>query len=125
MSGIEHLANENIHELKPLFDVITDEYGNYYEIVRQTNQGDQLKKVTLSNMYFEKAFSRVFITPDIEEYKHQHIGAFLQDLVNGHIEDVKRKNRKMFSVQDLLDNGIEVSFMDQTVRHPRSNPITK
>lgn len=125
MSGIEHLANDNIHELRPLFDVITDEYGNYYEIVRLATKGDKLTEVTLSHMYFEKAFSRVFITPDVEEYKYQHIGAYLQDVVNGHIESVKKKNRKMFSVQDLLDNGVEVSFMNQTVRHPRSNPITK
>jgi hypothetical protein len=116
----EHLANNDINELRPLFDVVADEYGNYYEIVSVTHKGGKLTKVTLSNIYFEKAFSRLFTEDILAKYKLQHIGVFLQDLVNGHIQDLKRKKRTIFSIKDLLENETEVEFMDQTVRHPRS-----
>jgi hypothetical protein len=116
----EHLANNDINELRPLLDVVTDEYGNYYEIVTVTHKGGKLTKVKLSNIYFETAFSRLFTEDILEKYKHKHIGVFLQDLVNGHIQDLKRKKRTIFSIKDLLENGTEVEFVDQTVPHPRS-----
>jgi hypothetical protein len=56
----------------------------------------------------------------LKEYEFKHIGAFLQDSINGHIRLVKDKNRKIFSVGDLVEAGIEVSFVDQTAPHPRS-----
>ncbi|MFC0298457.1 hypothetical protein [Geobacillus jurassicus] len=117
----EHLANNDINALQPLLDVVTDEYGNYYEVVAVTHKGGKLTKVTLSNIYFETAFSRSFIEEDIvEKYKYKHIGAFLQDLVNDHIQDLKSKKRTIFSIKDLLENGTEVEFLDQTAPHPRS-----
>jgi hypothetical protein len=117
----EHLANNDINSLIPSLDVVADEYGNYYEVVETTTKGGKLTKVTLSNIYFETAFSRSFIEEDIvEKYKYKHIGAFLQDLVNEHIQDLKRKRRTIFSIKDLLENETEVEFLDQTIPHPRS-----
>lgn len=116
----QHLANENIHEIRNLLDLIVDEYGNYYEIVSTTTTGSRLVEVTLSNIYFEKSFQRLFVNEDVKSYGHQHIGAYLQDLVNNSIKYVQDRNRKIFSIQDLIDHEIKVSFLDQTVRHPRS-----
>jgi hypothetical protein len=55
----EHLANNDINSLIPSLDVVADEYGNYYEVVETTTKGGKLTKVTLSNIYFETAFSRI------------------------------------------------------------------
>jgi hypothetical protein len=119
----EHLVNDSIDELRCLFDVIVDEYGNYYELVGVTHKGGKLTEARLSNMYFEKAFSRTFTTENVEEYKYQHIGVYLQDLVNSHIDSIKDKRRTIYSIKDLLANGTKIKFLDQTVRHPRSRPL--
>lgn len=116
----EHLVNNDINGLRPLIDLITDEYGNHYEVVSVTNKGDKVTEVTLSHIYFEKAFSRGFFEDDLKEYKNKHIGAFLQDVVNNHIEQNEKKHRKIFSIRDLIENEIKVSFLNQTVPHPRS-----
>ncbi|KYC71575.1 hypothetical protein B4092_5013 [Bacillus licheniformis] len=34
--------------------------------------------------------------------------------MNGHIKELEIENRRIFTVQDLIDNGTEVSFLDIT-----------
>lgn len=113
----------NINELKN-FDLIKDEYENYYVINRTFLDKNQLTEVTLSHIYFEESFQRLFyIEGENEKYKNKHIGVFLQDLVNGKIDKYTKKHGNIYSVRDLVENGIKIDFMDITAPHPRSNPI--
>ncbi len=116
-------VNMNINELSN-FHLVMDEYGNYYEVNRISHKNNELTEVTLSNIYFEKSFQRLFnLDGENEKYKDKHIGVFLQDLVNGSINNYTNKHGKIYSVRELVENGVKVNFMDITAPHPRSNPI--
>ncbi|HHB2485253.1 TPA: hypothetical protein ACORDH_005969 [Bacillus cereus] len=124
VTGQNHLANDNINEIRNLMDLITDEYGNYYQIVTtKTGQG-KLYEVTLSHAYYEASFSILSFAEPFqneleEEYRNKHVGFRLKDRLNNAIEHVKRKGRTIFTIQDLINNGTKVSFMDITETHPR------
>lgn len=121
----EHLVNENINELRGMLDLIVDEYGNYYKVVGTTEKGGKLEHIKLSHYYFEFAFSRLLTedSEDLQKYKYKHIGCFIQDGLINHLKNLESKKRKIFTVKELLENGVVVQFMDLTERHPRSLPI--
>lgn len=112
--------NNNIHDILFSRDVIKDEYGNYYEVVGMTTQGEKISELILSHAYFEIGFSRLFISELDEGYKeHDYIGRPIRDILNGHIKALKSNGREIFTVRDLLDEGIKVKFNDITKKHPR------
>ncbi|EEM68409.1 MULTISPECIES: hypothetical protein [Bacillus cereus group] len=124
VKGQNHLANDNINEIRNLMDLITDEYGNYYHIVTTKTGGGKLHEVTLSHAYYEDSFSILSFAEPLqneleEKYRNTHVGHRLKDRLNGAIENAKRKERVIFTIQDLINNGTEVSFMNITETHPR------
>lgn len=124
VTGQNHLANNNINEIRPLMDLFTDEYGNYYYATRTKTGGGKLHEVTLSHVYYEDSFSILSFAGPLqneleEKYRNTHVGHRLKDRLNGSIENMKRKERVIFTIQDLINNGTEVSFMNITETHPR------
>ncbi|USK35104.1 hypothetical protein LIT25_07180 [Bacillus sp. F19] len=104
------------------FDLVTDEYGNFYTIHGTTDTNGKLVEIRLYNSYFDAAFS---VLPDslLPEYKHKHVGVALQDRVLNRLKTMENKGRKLYSVQELTDYGVKVTFWDLTKPHPRSQPI--
>ncbi|HHT7203901.1 hypothetical protein [Bacillus cereus] len=118
------LANTDINDIRALMDLFTDEYGNYYYAPRTKKGEGKLLEVTLSHAYYEDAFSILSFAEPLqdeleEEYRNKHVGHRLTDRLNNMIEILKTKERKIFTIQDLINNGTEVSFMDITKTHPR------
>jgi hypothetical protein len=117
--GQEHLSNDDINKILLLKDLITDEYGNYYSVVEMSNKGQQLAEVTLSHFYYERAFAIIVSDDFVQEYTHKHIGCFLQDELSKDIEMLQDQHRTIFSIQDLIQNGTKIHFLDLTALHPR------
>ncbi|HFK1549989.1 TPA: hypothetical protein ACGXMZ_006003 [Bacillus albus] len=117
--------NEDINNILGLIDLITDEYGNYYYPVKLTTGDGKLKKVTLSHAYYEDAFSEIFYSGILQdeipkEYRNKHLGFCLKDRLVSVLERLKKDNRKIFTIHELIANGTEVSTMKLTETHPRS-----
>lgn len=111
--------NEDINSIKGIIDFVIDEYGNYYTPYQVTTTGSEnglrLTKVTLVHELYHEAFSTIFIQDDVEqEYRYSHLGELLLDRMNGHISELEIEGRRIFSVQDLIANGTEVSFWNIT-----------
>ncbi|HFJ9460334.1 TPA: hypothetical protein ACGW7F_005733 [Bacillus cereus] len=124
VTGQNHLANDNINDIDGLMDLITDEYGNYYYVSATTKGQGKLHKVTLSHAYYEDSFSILSFAEPLqneleEKYRNTHVGHRLKDRLNRAVENMKRKERVIFTIQDLINNGTEVSFMNITETHPR------
>lgn len=116
--------NNDINQVG-IFDMISDEYNNYYYVTGETVDSGKLTTITLSHSYYEDAFSAILHEDLLKEYKFKHVGVPLQDRLLGSLKHLKEKNRTIFTIQDLVDNGIEVSFLDITKLHPRANPIKR
>ncbi|MGE1131376.1 hypothetical protein [Bacillus wiedmannii] len=124
VKGQNHLANNNINDIEGLMDLITDEYGNYYYVSATTKGQGKLHKVTLSHAYYEDSFSILSFAEPLqseleEKYRNTHVGFRLKDRLNGAIENMKRKERTIFTIKDLKDNGTKVSFLNITETHSR------
>lgn len=114
--------NDNINYLDSLVDLVIDEYSNYYRIVRTKTSCGKLLATSLSNYYYDDSYA-IITELDVEtknKYDYKHIGHILTDRLNDTIKTLNESNRKIFTVQDLLNNQTEVSFLIQTVPHPRS-----
>jgi hypothetical protein len=120
------IPNNNIDNLQVTLDIIKDAYENYYYIVTQSNSGGRLTAVTLSHSYYEDAFSLVF---DEEEYGSKspyylkYIGLQLRDRLLQELKFLKEKQRKIFTVSELVNAGVEVSFLDMTDVHSEAKRI--
>ena len=106
--------NDNINNIQGLIDFIKDEYGNYYTPYRTKNEGNKLLEVTLVHVLYDEAFSTIFRDETQREYNYSHLGELLLDRMNGHIKELEVENRKIFNIQDLINNGTEVNFGDLT-----------
>ncbi|WP_226087489.1 hypothetical protein [Mesobacillus sp. S13] len=108
-------ANDNINLIQGQIDLVIDEYGNYYTPYTTTTVGMKLTEVVLCHEIYNIAFSWLFIQDDWQkEYKYSHLGEPMVEGLNGQISDLKHADRKIFSIQDLLENGTKVSFYDIT-----------
>ncbi|MDF2036570.1 hypothetical protein P2R12_06125 [Cytobacillus oceanisediminis] len=107
--------NQDVNNIQGLIDFVTDEYGNYYTPYQTSNKGNKLEEVTLVHVLYDEAFSTIFLMDETQqEYKHSHLGELLLDRMNGHIKELEIEGRKIFTVQDLINNGTEVKFWDIT-----------
>lgn len=111
--------NDNINHIQGLIDFIKDEYGNYYTPYRVATTGSEnglrLTKVTLAHELYVEAFSTIFLQDEMgQDYKYSHLGELLLDRMNGHLKELELEGRKIFTIQDLIANGTEVSFWDIT-----------
>lgn len=112
--------NNNIHNILFMKDIITDEYGNYYDIVSRTTKGEKVTEVILSHVYYEMGFSRLFTSELDSGYKEfDYIGKPIRDTLKSHIKDLNSSGRKIFTIQELIENGIDVKIRDITKKHPR------
>ncbi|MGN7942860.1 hypothetical protein [Metabacillus sp. 22489] len=106
--------NDDINNIQGLIDLIVDDFGNYYTPYRTRNEGYKLTEVMLCHALYDESFSTVFYSENIDEYKYSHLGELLLDRMNEHLKYLNLKNRKIFHVNDLIENGTKVSFYDIT-----------
>ncbi|MEH6888497.1 hypothetical protein V7024_01855 [Bacillus sp. JJ864] len=114
-------ANNDINEISFALDIISDEYSNYYYVLGTTVEHGKLTEVKISHSYYEDSFSEVLHDKIEDKYKFKHIGHILRDRLLRKLELVKERNRKIFTIQELLANGIKVNVMKPTQMHPRAN----
>ncbi|WP_164670226.1 hypothetical protein [Virgibacillus doumboii] len=106
--------NDDINNIKGIIDFITDDFGNYYTPYKISHREGKLTEVTLVHVLYDEAFSTVFIDDTQREYRYSHLGELLLDRMNGHIKELEIEDRTIFTVQNLIENGTEVSFWDIT-----------
>ncbi|WP_368900864.1 hypothetical protein [Oceanobacillus oncorhynchi] len=108
--------NEDINEILGLIDFVTDEYGNYYTPYKISTDGGKLTEVTLVHVLYDEAFSTIFQLDEVleGEYRFKHLGNLLLDRMNGHIKELEKNKRKIFTIQDLFENGTKVYTWDIT-----------
>lgn len=98
-------------------DLVRDEYGNYYKVVGLHTDGDTLKALEVSNLYFELSFESSAQAMGEEQLKP--VGVFLQERLNAYIDDVQQKERPIYGIRDLMVNRIKVYAVDITQPHPK------
>ncbi|MCY7975579.1 hypothetical protein P8843_04335 [Bacillus inaquosorum] len=104
--------NDDINNIQGIIDFIKDEYGNYYTPYQTSKKGGKLLEVTLVHVLYDEAFSTVFVDDTQQAYRFSHLGELLLDRMNGHIKELEIEGRRIFTVQDLINNGTEVYFWD-------------
>ncbi|WP_430788564.1 hypothetical protein VBD025_01300 [Virgibacillus flavescens] len=106
--------NDDINYLRIHTDVVKDDLGNYYTANRSKHEGDKLLSVNLAHFYYEVAFTSIFTEELIEEYQHKLLGDVIREMLLERIEEMNSNGRMIFTVQELLDNDIEVTFKEVT-----------
>ncbi|WP_088007130.1 hypothetical protein [Indiicoccus explosivorum] len=105
-------------------DLVHDEYGNYYQVVQLHAEGDTLKGISVSNLYFELSFEQTFAGgAAVDVYKEQPVGVLLQEMLNDKIREVQKNERPIYAIRDLMVNRVEVYAVDITKPHPKNNRI--
>ena len=94
-------------------DLVRDEYGNHYLVVKAHAEDAVLKNIQVSNLWYEHAFRESF--EDASEGKA--VGIQLQEKVNGYIEETEKKERPIYGIRDLIANNIDVYALDITKPH--------
>lgn len=103
------------------YDVITDERNNFYQPAKITTGGGKLLKLQVSNIYYETAFETMFFQViESKEYQHKHIGSYLQDTVDQKVERMNSLGKKIYTLEEIFNAGVELSFSDPFTPHPRS-----
>jgi len=113
-------ANIDINQVEFYIDLISDERKNYYYVVGTKIEYGQLTKVTLSHAYYEDAFSEIFYFDIPEEYKCKHLGVPIQNRLLNQLQFLKKSNRAIFTVRDLIENGTQIEYLDITELHGRA-----
>ncbi|TWT25234.1 hypothetical protein [Planomicrobium sp. CPCC 101110] len=101
-------------------DLVRDEYGNYYKVVGIHTEGDTLKALEVSNLYFETSFQHSAESLE-DDYKSKPVGVFIQEQVNAYIDEVQQNERPIYGIRDLMVNRIKVYAVDITQPHPLRN----
>jgi hypothetical protein len=99
-------------------DLVRDEYGNYYKVVGLHTDGDTLKALEVSNLYYELSFESSSDSMG-ESYVSKPVGVFLQERLNKYIEDIQQRERPIYGIRDLMVNKIKVYAVDITQPHPK------
>lgn len=97
-------------------DLVRDEYGNYYKVVGLHKEGDVLKAIEISNLYFETSFQ--YAAGQITD-ADKPVGVFLQDKLNEYVAETESRERPIYGIRDLMVNKIEVYAVDITQPHPK------
>lgn len=95
-------------------DLVRDEYGNHYLVVKAHGENAVLKNIQVSNLWYEHAFRESFEDPSVGK----SVGIQLQDKVNSYIEETEKKERPIYGIRDLIGNKIDVYAVDITKPHP-------
>ncbi|TAA72790.1 hypothetical protein [Planococcus salinarum] len=95
-------------------DLVRDEYGNHYLVVRAHQEKGVLKNIQVSNLWYEQAFRESFE----EASAGKSIGIQLQEKVNDYIEVTENRGRPIYSCHDLTANKIDVYVLDIRKPHP-------
>ncbi|PSL41501.1 hypothetical protein B0H99_102185 [Planomicrobium soli] len=101
-------------------DLVRDEYGNYYKVVGIHAEGDTLKVLEVSNLYFETSFQYSAESLD-QDSKTKPVGVFIQEQVNAYIDETQQNERPIYGIRDLMVNRIKVYAVDITQPHPMRN----
>lgn len=99
-------------------DLVTDEYGNFYQVVGTQSEEGNVTAIEIAHIYFQQAFQSE--TNIKEAVGSESLGTYLQDLVNGYIEEIQKNNRPIYAVRDLLVNNVGIYAMDITKPYPES-----
>lgn len=92
------------------FDLVYDEYGNYYEVTRIDSVMGELKSITILNALYKIANNRLFDSEDLQnDYARKHISSFLVDTLNSRI---KHHKREIKSIREIVESGVEVTVAD-------------
>ncbi|GAA0346915.1 hypothetical protein GCM10008931_42740 [Oceanobacillus oncorhynchi subsp. oncorhynchi] len=114
-------SNDKINNIQGLIDIITDKSGNYYTVYEITTYENKIEEVKLAHSLYDIAFASTFLMEEVVEgYLGNHLGDFMLDVLNGHLRTLEICERKIFSVQDLLDNKIKVEYWDMTQPPPEA-----
>lgn len=95
------------------FDLVKDEYGNFYEVVVTKTEHGKLKEVTVMNALARISYFRFFDDEQLQkQYKGEYIGEFLFDSLNSRKESQVDKGRMIYTIKELIDRGVEVSVKE-------------
>lgn len=95
------------------FDLVKDEYGNFYEVVKIKSELGKLKEVTIMNALGRISFFRFFDDEQLQkQYKGKYIGEFLFDSLDGRKKSQTDKGREIYTIQQLINHGVEVSIKE-------------
>ncbi|MEW9668902.1 hypothetical protein [Ammoniphilus sp. 3BR4] len=83
-------------QLLPLRDLIKDDLGNYYTIVKQTID-DDINEITVVNAFVEASFRRILRFDDdfkneFKDYEDQYIGQISMDILLNRIDHLNRED---------------------------------
>lgn len=82
-------------QLLPLRDLIKDDLGNHYTIVKQTT--DDINEITVVNAFVEASFRRILRFDDdfkneFKDYDDQYIGQISMDILLNRIDRLNRED---------------------------------
>lgn len=97
-------------------DLVKDEYGNHYLVVRAHEEKGVLKNIQVSNLWYEHAFRESFEDASLGK----SIGIQLLEKVNDYIGEMENRGRPIYAFRDLIANKIDVYVLDITNPHPNS-----
>lgn len=103
----------SMHEIQT-GDLVRDEYGNHYLVVKAHSEDEVLKNIQVSNLWYEHAFRESFEDPA----EGKSVGIQLQDKANAYIEEIENKERPIYRIRDLIGNHIDVYAVDISKPHP-------
>ncbi|WYU50350.1 hypothetical protein MHH67_13285 [Bacillus sp. FSL K6-0047] len=101
--------NSDIQSIHPEMDIVKDNLGNFYYVVGASSKNNMLTDVKLEHCYHRDASVR---TPGQKE--PIDIKEHLVDRLQDSLTQIDRASRKLFTVDDLLKAGINVSFVPLT-----------
>lgn len=105
-----------------LMDLVKDEYNNYYQVTGISEVDGKLKGITIGNYFYEKGFHN-FIGTLAEEHPEWHFTYIGEYLVNGlqqHIKNQTSKGRIIYTIDELINKGVEVKIKDITKLHKKA-----
>lgn len=95
------------------FDLVKDEYGNYYEVVVTKSELGKLKEVTIMNALGRISFFRYFDDEQLQkQYKGKYIGEFLFNSLDSRKKNQTDKGREIYTIQQLIIDDVEVNIED-------------
>lgn len=81
-------------DINPIRDLIKDEYGNYYVIIKMS-LNDTENKLTIVNAFVHMTFRRILhfdkdFQNDFKDYEWQYIGKFFMDMLKNRVKGIEK-----------------------------------
>jgi hypothetical protein len=87
-----------------LRDLVKDEYGNYYEIIQQSND-----EIVLVNTFVHYTFRRLLhfdedFKKEFKEYEWQYIGKFFMDMLKNRVDGLEtgKYPGKIYDMKEVM-----------------------